>query len=51
MIAKCPNQVCVIEKGNYACNNGKNNSDYKIYVSMTQISRNDEWKNHGKTEK
>ena len=25
-----------------ACNNGKNNDDHKIYVSMAQMSSNDE---------
>ena len=50
VIAKCPKQVCFIEKVNYACENSKNNSDCKIYASMEQISSNDEWKNHGKTE-
>ena len=42
MIAKCPKQACFIEKGNYACENGKNNSDCEIYASMARISRNDE---------
>ena len=50
MIAKCPKEACFNEKGNYACDNGENNSDCKIYASMTRISSNDEWKNHGKTE-
>ena len=50
MIAKCPKQVCFNEKGNYACDNGENNSDCKIYASMAGMSSNDEWKNHGKTE-
>ena len=50
MIAKCPNQVCFDEKVNYACDNGKNNSDCKIYASMAQMSSNEEWKSHGKTE-
>ena len=50
MIAKCPKQVCFNEKGNCACDNGKNNSDCKIYESMALMSSNDEWKNHGKTE-
>ena len=50
MIAKCPKQICFIEKGNHACDNGKNNSDCKIYVSMEQMSSNDGWKNHGNTE-
>ena len=44
MIAKCPNppkdnekrrkQVCFNEKGNCACNNGKDIDDHKIYASM-----------------
>ena len=38
------------EKGNYAWDNGENNSEYKIYASMARMSSNDEWKNHGKTE-
>ena len=50
MIAKCPKQVCFIEKDNYVCDNGKNNSDCEIYSSMAQTSSNDEWKNHGKNE-
>ena len=49
MIAKCPKQVCFIEKVNRACDIGKNNSDCKIYASMAQMSSNDEWKNCGKT--
>ena len=50
MIAKCPKQVFFNEKGNRACDNGENNSDCEIYASMAQMSSNDEWKNHGKTE-
>ena len=50
MIAKCPKQVCCNEKVNYACKNGKNDSDCDIYTYMAQISSSDEWKNHGKTE-
>ena len=42
MIAKCPRQVCCIEKGNRACGNGKNDSDCKIYASMARMSSNDE---------
>ena len=44
LIAKCPKppkenekqrkQVCFIEKGNLACDNGKNNGDQNIYASM-----------------
>ena len=50
MIAKCPKQVCFNEKGNRAYENSKNNSDCEIYASMARMSRNDEWKNHGKIE-
>ena len=50
MIAKCPKQVCFNEKGDYACNNSENDGDCQIYAYMAQMSRNDEWKNHGKTE-
>ena len=50
MIAKFPKQVCSNEKGNRACDNGENNSDGEIYASMAQMSSNDEWKNHSKTE-
>ena len=50
MIAKCPKQVCVNEKCNRACDNGKNNSGCEIYASMAQISSNEKWKIHGKTE-
>ena len=50
MIAKCPKQVCLNEKGNRACKNGENNSDCEIYAYMARMSSNDEWKNHGKTE-
>ena len=32
------------EKGNRACDNGKNNDDHKIYASMAQMSSNDERK-------
>ena len=52
MIAKCPKppkdnekrrkQVCFNEKGNRACDNGKNNSDQNIYASMARMSGNDE---------
>ena len=31
------------EKGNRACNNRKNNSDQKIYKSMTRMSGNGEY--------
>ena len=54
MIAKCPKppkdnkkrrrQVRFNEKGNRACDNGKNNNDHKIYASMAQMSSNDERK-------
>ena len=50
MITKCPkppkvnekrrNQVRFNEKGNRACDNGKNNSDQKIYASMARMSGN-----------
>ena len=39
---KRKNKVCFKEKGNCAYDNGKNNSDKKIYVSMTHMSGNDE---------
>ena len=52
MIAKFPkppkdnekhrHQVYFNEKGNRACDNGKNNDDKKIYASMAQMSSNDE---------
>ena len=48
MIAKFPKppkdnekqrrQVCFNEKGNPACENGKDNNDHKIYSSMAHIS-------------
>ena len=38
------------EKGDYACNNGKNNSDCEIYASIIRMSSDDKWKNYGKTE-
>ena len=54
MIAKCPKppkdndkrrrQVRFNEKGNCACNNGKNNDGHKIYASMARMSSNDERK-------
>ena len=50
MIAKFPKQVYFNEKGNYACDNIKNNSDCEIYASMARMSSNDEWKNNGNTE-
>ena len=34
MIAKYPKQVCFNEKGNFACDNGENNSYCEIYASM-----------------
>ena len=47
MIPKCPkppkdnekrkNQVRFNEKGNCACDNGKNNYDHKIYASMARM--------------
>ena len=52
MIAKCPKppkdiengrrQVRFNEKGNRACDNGKNNDDHKIYAYMARMSSNDE---------
>ena len=50
MIAKCPKEECINEKGNCACDIGENNSDFKIYASMAQMSSKDKWKIHGKTE-
>ena len=50
MIAKCPEQVCFNEKGNYEWENGENDSDCEIYACMAQMSSNNEWKIHGKTE-
>ena len=54
MIAKCPKpakdnekwrrQVRFNDKGNRACNNGKNNDDHKIYASMARMSSNNERK-------
>ena len=51
LIAKCPKppkendkrrkQVYFNEKFNRACNNGKNNSDQKIYASMARMSGNE----------
>ena len=35
-------QVRFNERGNRACNNGKNNDDHKIYASMAQMSSNAE---------
>ena len=34
MITKCPKQVCFNEKGNYACDDGENDSDCEIYTYM-----------------
>ena len=52
LISKCPKppkdnqkrrkQVRLNEKGNCACDNGKNKSDQKIYASMARIFGNDE---------
>ena len=50
MIPKCPKQVYLNKKGNRACENGGNNSDYKIYASIAWMSSNDKWKNHGNIE-
>ena len=54
MIAKCPKppkynekrrrQVRFNEKGNRACDNGKNNDDHKIYASIARMSSNGERK-------
>ena len=54
MIAKCPkppkdnekqrNQVRFNEKVNRECNNGKDNDDHNIYVSMARMSSDDECK-------
>ena len=54
MITKCPKppkdnekrrkQVCFNEKGNRACDNGKDNDYYKIYASMARMSSDDERK-------
>ena len=51
MIAKCPKppkdnekrkkKVRFNEKGNRACDNGKNNDDQKIYAYMSRMSSND----------
>ena len=51
MITKCPmppkdngkrrKQVSFNEKGNRACNNGKNKSDQKIYSYIARMSGND----------
>ena len=38
-------QVLFNEKYNHACNNGKNKSDQKIYLSMARLSINDEFPN------
>ena len=38
---KTAKQVGFNEKGNRACDNGENNSDQNIYVSMVRISGND----------
>ena len=53
LIEKCQNppkdsqkrrkQVHFNEKGNRACDNGKNKSDQKIYASMAHMSGNDEY--------
>ena len=54
MIAKFPkppkdnekrqNQVHFNEKGNRACDKGKDNDDHNIYASMTRMSSDDERK-------
>ena len=53
IIVKCPKtpqdnekrqkQVLFNEKGNRACDNGKNNSDQKINESMERMYGNDKW--------
>ena len=40
MITKCPKQVCFNEKGNYACDDGKNDSDCDTYAYMARMSSN-----------
>ena len=47
MIVKCPKQVCFNEKGNYACDNGENDSDCEIYAYMARMSSNNQWENNG----
>ena len=49
-VSKCPKQVCFNEKGDFACDNGKNNSDCEIYAYIARMSNNDEWKNHRNNE-
>ena len=54
MIAKCTKppkdsdkwskSVCFDEKGNRACDNGKDDNDHKIYASMARMSSDDERK-------
>ena len=54
MIKKCPKlpkdnekwqkQVHFNEKGNRACDNGKDNNDHKIYASIACMSSDDERK-------
>ena len=39
---KWQKKVLFNEKGNRGCDNGKNNSDQKIYTSMASMSSNDE---------
>ena len=50
LIAKFQKQLFFNEKVNNACDNGKNNSDCKIYASMARMYSNDKWENHGNTE-
>ena len=38
---KCRKQVCLNEICNRACDNGKNNSDQKIYAYMARMYSND----------
>ena len=41
-IEKRRKKVCLDEKVNRACDNGKNNSDQKIYAYLARMSSNDE---------
>ena len=41
---KRPRHVCFNEKGNHACDNGKNNDGHKMYAYMAQMSSNDKRK-------
>ena len=37
MIAKCPKEECFIEKSNYTCDNGENDSDCDICIYGTNV--------------